>query len=169
MRRLYLLRHAKSSWGDSALSDSDRPLAPRGRRAAERMAAHIHDADVRPSLVLCSSALRTRETLAAILPALGEAVVVVIDPSLYSAGAKEIVDRVRAASDDVPSIMVIGHNPGMQEFALTLATSGPALSAVREGFVTGALATLEFPGEHWRLLGPGTAELVAFVAPRELD
>ena len=133
------------------------------------MAAHFHDADVRPSLVLCSSALRTRETLAAILPALGEAVVVVIDPSLYSASAAEIVDRVRAASDDVPSIMVIGHNPGMQELALSLATSGPALSAVREGFVTGALATLEFSGEHWRLLAPGTAELVGFVAPRELD
>ena len=169
MRCLYLLRHAKSSWSDAAASDAERPLAPRGRRAAERMAAHIHDADVRPSLVLCSSALRTRETLAAILPALGEAVVVVIDPSLYSASAAEIVDRVRAASDDVPSIMVIGHNPGMQELALSLATSGPALSAVREGFVTGALATLEFSGEHWRLLAPGTAELVGFVAPRGLD
>jgi len=166
VRRLYLLRHAKSSWGDAALSDAERPLAPRGRRAAERMAAHIQEANVRPSLVLCSSALRTRETLAAILPALGEAVVVVVDPSLYAASATEILDRARAVSDDVPSVMVVGHNPGLQELAASLAAGGDALAAVRQGFVTGALATLEFAGEHWRSLGPGAAQLVAFVVPR---
>jgi phosphohistidine phosphatase len=71
-------------------------------------------------------------------------------------------------SDDVPSVMMIGHNPGMQELALSLAGRGPALSLVREGFVTGALATLVLHAETWRALDPGAAEVVAFVTPKQL-
>lgn len=77
MKRLWLLRHAKSSWEDPGLPDPDRPLAPRGRRAAELLAAHLAASDVRPGVVLCSSSLRTRQTLAAILPALGDALATV--------------------------------------------------------------------------------------------
>ena len=73
VKRLWLLRHAKSSWEDPGLPDPDRPLAPRGWRAAELLAAHLAASDVRPGVVLCSSSLRTRQTLAAILPALGDA------------------------------------------------------------------------------------------------
>jgi phosphohistidine phosphatase len=73
VKRLWLLRHAKSSWDQPSLADPDRPLAPRGRRAADVLAAHLAAAEVRPTVVLCSSSLRTRQTLAAILPALGDA------------------------------------------------------------------------------------------------
>jgi hypothetical protein len=73
VKRLWLLRHAKSSWDQPSLADPDRPLAPRRRRAADVLVAHLAAAEVRPTVVLCSSSLRTRQTLAAILPALGDA------------------------------------------------------------------------------------------------
>jgi phosphohistidine phosphatase len=87
VKRLWLLRHAKSSWDDPGLPDPDRPLAPRGRRAAELLAAHLAASDVRPGVVLCSSSLRTRQTLAAILPALGDTLQIRIERELYGAGA----------------------------------------------------------------------------------
>ena len=83
MKRLWLLRHAKSSWDDLSLPDPDRPLAPRGQRAARLLAAHLAASDVRPRLVLCSSSLRTRQTLAAILPALGDDLEVRIEPATF--------------------------------------------------------------------------------------
>jgi phosphohistidine phosphatase len=86
VKRLWLLRHAKSSWDDPGLPDPDRPLAPRGRRAAELLAAH-----------LCSSSLRTRQTLAAILPALGDALQIRIERELYGAGAAQLLERLQLA------------------------------------------------------------------------
>jgi phosphohistidine phosphatase len=168
MRRLYLLRHAKSSWDDESIPDHERSLAPRGRRSADLMARHIQRSDVHPALVLCSSSLRTRQTLAAILPALGEELTVQIDRRLYGASDETILERLRAVSEDVPSVMVIGHNPGVQDLALSLARGGPALGAVQEGFAAGALATLELPVESWRAAAPGTADVVDFVTPRAL-
>src|SRR2546427_12454661 len=108
MRRLYLLRHAKSSWDDESIPDHERPLAPRGRRSVELMANHIRREGVRPALVLCSSSLRTRETLAGILPALGDGFTLEIEPKLYAASDGVILERLRAVSEDVPSVMVIG-------------------------------------------------------------
>src|SRR5439155_20761495 len=83
-RRLWLRRNAKSSWDHPALDDRERQLAPRGVRAAALMRTYLEAAEIHPELVLCSSALRTRETLAAVLPALGPDVVVRIDPSVYT-------------------------------------------------------------------------------------
>jgi len=91
-----------------------------------------------------------------------------IDPRLYGASDETILERLRAVSEDVPSVMVIGHNPGVQDLALSLARGGPALEAVQEGFATGALATLELPVESWRAVAPGSADVVGFVTPRAL-
>jgi phosphohistidine phosphatase len=167
MKHLLLLRHAKSSWGESGLADHDRPLAPRGRRAAKLIAEHLRRERVVPALVLCSSARRTRETLERIAPALGEHVRVQIERELYAAPEHGLLERVRAVEDGVESVMLIGHNPGVEQLALRLAASGASLAAVRRKYPTGALATLEFAG-RWRELGPGSAELTDFVTPKQL-
>jgi phosphohistidine phosphatase len=160
-KRLLLLRHAKSSWDDPALADHDRPLAPRGRRAAERIGAHLRDEQVEIGLVLCSSATRARETLERVGPP-GE---VRIESSLYGASAEHLLERVRRVPDEADSVMLIGHNPAMEDLAALL-TEPDSLAG--EKFPTGALATLSFTGS-WRQLGPGSAGLESFVRPRELD
>ena len=165
MRQLFLLRHAKSSWDDPGLADHDRPLAPRGRRAAKLIARHLADEGIEPALVLCSSSVRTRETLDRL--GLADHVAVEVEPRLYAASESELLDRLREVNDDVESVMLIGHNPGIEELALALAGSGEDLDAVARKFPTAALATLEFDGP-WSDLGPGDAELTAFVKPKQL-
>jgi phosphohistidine phosphatase len=169
VKRVWLLRHAKSSWDHPGLPDVDRPLAPRGRRAAELLAAHVAASDVRPAVVLCSSSLRTRQTLTAILPALGDALEIHIERALYGAGAAQLLERLRRLPNRAPSAMLIGHNPGIQDLALGLAAGGPALAALREKFPTGALATVDVDAERWRDLDDGMATATALVTPRSLE
>ncbi|MFL5847895.1 MAG: SixA phosphatase family protein, partial [Solirubrobacteraceae bacterium] len=114
MRRLFLLRHAKSSWKDRELADHDRPLAPRGRRATKLIAEHLRQQSVMPAVVLCSSARRTLETLERISPALGEEVSVHIERELYAASEQSLLERLRGLEDGVESVLVIGHNPGLE-------------------------------------------------------
>jgi phosphohistidine phosphatase len=167
VRFVYLLRHAKSSW-ESGVPDPERPLARRGRRAAKAIRRHVREQGLEPELVLCSTARRTRETLERIEPALGSPAVR-IERSLYGASADELLDRLRAVPDDVGSVMLIGHNPGLQELALDLAEPEAEVQELRAKFPTAALVTLAFPVRTWRLLEPGTAELVGFVRPRDLE
>jgi phosphohistidine phosphatase len=110
MKRLYLLRHAKSSWKDTSLPDHDRPLAGRGRRAAKAIARHMREQGIEPDLVLCSSARRARETLDRMEPAVGTPAVRV-EPDLYAASARALLERLRSVLDTVESVMLIGHNP----------------------------------------------------------
>jgi phosphohistidine phosphatase len=164
VKLLYLLRHAKSSWDEPGLADADRPLAPRGRRAARTVAEHVHEEGIAPSLVLCSSALRARQTLAALVGVLPAGVEIRIEDGLYAADADELLERLLAVPAETPSALVVGHNPGLHELALLLASAGAGL----ERFPTGALATLRLPAEDWRELRPHTGELAALVLPREL-
>jgi phosphohistidine phosphatase len=161
VKRLLLLRHAKSSWDDPALADHDRPLAPRGRKAAKLIGALLRGEHLRVSLVLCSSARRARETLD-LVGAPGD---VRIERELYEASAAQLLDRVRCISDEVETAMVIGHNPAIQDFAVALVGVHSELATRK--FPTGALATLVWRGP-WAALEPGHADLVAFVRPREL-
>lgn len=160
-KTLLLLRHAKSSWDDPALADHDRPLAPRGRKAAKLIGAYLRDRRTSVSLVLCSSAARTRETLELVRPG-GE---IAIEPGLYGASADELLARLRRVPEEVESVMLIGHNPAVHELAIRLASDSGEL---REGkFPTGALATFAVPGS-WEELDRGKTELLAFVKAREL-
>jgi phosphohistidine phosphatase len=166
---LYVVRHAKSSWTDAALDDRDRPLAPRGQRAARLLADHFSRAAVAPALVLCSPARRAAETLAALQPALGDAVTVKIDDAIYGADADELLDVLHHVPADVPSVMLVGHNPGLQHLVLSLVGSpgSASPSRIRAKFPTGAVATLRFEGA-WEALANGQAELVEFVTPHDL-
>jgi phosphohistidine phosphatase len=154
-RTVYLLRHAKSSWDDPELADIERPLAPRGRKAAKKIASYLRNHDVHPELVLCSPAARARETLAAI----GEGE---IRPELYGASAAELLLMIRGLPDDASSVLLVGHNPGMGDLA-------GAFAPLPGGtFPTGALATFAFDCEHWADIEPGGADVVGYVVPREL-
>jgi len=166
-KTLYLLRHAKSSWEDPNLADHDRPLAPRGRCASRTIADHLRRQRITPGLVLCSSSTRTRETLERISAGLDEKFELQIEEALYTASARDLLDRLHQVDARVDSVMLIGHAPAIQELALNLASKGLQLERLREKFSTGALATLVFRGK-WGELAPGAAELVAFVKPREL-
>ena len=167
MKRLYLLRHAKSAWDDPALRDRDRPLAPRGRKAAKRMARWAKKHDVRPQLVVCSNAVRARQTLQGVLPGLGDPTVWV-EVTLYAARAETLLARVRALPEEVDEAMLVGHNPGLMELLLLLAVPGPLRDRARENLPTGALAQLETDVGVWADVAPGTATLTELVLPREL-
>jgi phosphohistidine phosphatase len=169
MKRVYLLRHAKSSWKDRSLADRDRPLARRGRRAAKAMCSHLHAAEIRPDLVLCSPALRTRETLQRIEPGFRGEVETRIDEQLYGASEATLFERVRTLPDEIGSVMLIGHNPGLEELALALASEGEGLTRMREKYPTGALATVDLPADRWSAVERGSGELVGYVRPSDLD
>jgi len=166
--RLWLLRHAKSSWNDPGLEDRNRPLAPRGERAADRMRDYLDTEGIRPALVLCSSALRTRQTLARVLSALGPELEVRIESSLYTFDAASLLDRLGEVPEGVASVMLIGHNPAVQELAVMLAARGDRLDELAEKHPTAALAEIEFPSGSWHEVGNTPGELTRFVVPREL-
>ena len=168
VKRLYLLRHAKSSWKDPGLRDRDRPLAGRGRRAAKAIARYLREQDIVPELVLCSTARRARETLERMEPALGGRAVRV-EPELYGASAGALLEHLRGVPDAVGSVLLIGHNPGLQRLALELARPAPILHELEAKYPTAALAMLVLQGPSWRDLDRGTAELVGFVRPRDLE
>jgi phosphohistidine phosphatase len=163
VRRLLLLRHAKSSWDDAGLPDRERPLAPRGEKAAVRIAEHVSSQSIAPDLVLCSTALRTRQTLAALLPVLPGEVEIRLEDELYGASLYGLLARLRELEDSVGVVLVIGHNPTLHALALALTGRGDVL----DRFPTGALATVALT-TPWAELGEGAGELEGFVVPREL-
>jgi len=168
MATLHLLRHLKSSWDDPGMDDFERPLNARGLRDADTLAAAVATAGLAPGLVLCSSARRTRETLARVVPALAGDHRIELDSELYLAPADRILARLRRVPGEVAAVLVIGHNPGLHDLAVLLASAGPAESRRRlaEKFPTGSLATIEAPGP-WVDLRPGSGRLVAFFRPRD--
>ena len=168
MKRVYLLRHAKSSWKDDSVADRDRPLAGRGRRAAKAMAGHLEAGEIRPDLVLCSPARRARETLELVEGAFGDRVEARLDAALYGATESELLARLTELPDKVGSVMLIGHNPGLEELALALASDGEGLARMREKYPTAALATIDLPAERWSAIERGSGELVGYVRPRDL-
>lgn len=167
-RQLFILRHAKSSWDDPGLEDHDRPLAPRGYRAARVMADHLRQQRIEPDLVLCSSALRTRQTLEELEPAFGPDVEISIEAQLYGASKQDLLQRLNAVRPEVGSVLVIGHNPSVHGLATMLAGSGTQLGRLEEKFPTAALCVLSFEG-GWDGLAAQGADLVSLVRPKELD
>lgn len=172
LKTILLLRHAKSSWNIPHQNDHDRPLNGRGERASKTMADHIASKAPRPSLILCSTATRTRQTLAPVIKALGSPTPPIsLEKELYLASKDELLERLRALPEETRTVLLIGHNEGIGELATALAARGSneALASLREKYPTGALATLRPPSGPWSILAPGTCELLAFVRPRDLD
>jgi phosphohistidine phosphatase len=167
-RRLILLRHAKSSWDDLSIPDRDRPLNKRGRKAARTMRRFIRSKKIRPDLVCVSSARRTLQTLEALAP-WDRPPAVEIEPALYEAPAQKILDLVRAIPASSRVALLIGHNPGLQDFAKLLAgdSDDALVRRLAEAFPTGALAQFEIDGD-WPQIDAGSGKLTLYVTPREL-
>jgi len=166
--RLWLLRHAKSSWSDTGLADEDRPLAPRGEHAADRMREYLDAEGIHPELVLCSSALRARQTLARVLPALGSDLEVRIEPVLYTFDADVLLDRLGHTSSDAHSVLLVGHNPAIEDLATRIADRGDGLTDLSQKYPTGGLAEIAFSEGTWSTLADRPGELVRFIVPRDL-
>ena len=164
-----LFRHAKSSWSDPRLSDFDRPLAPRGKKAAPRMGAYMARAEVVPDLIVCSTAVRARETLERSLPQMGQVPEILYEEALYHAGPAKLLRRVNRMPEDCAHAMLIGHNPGMHSLVLDLVGSGDAdlIEAMAHKFPTAALAVIAFD-VAWAHIGPGEGRLVQYMAPKRL-
>ncbi|GAA5100762.1 SixA phosphatase family protein [Nocardia iowensis] len=162
VRTLILMRHGKSAYPDG-VGDHERPLAPRGQREAGLAGAWLRETQPPIDAVRCSTATRTRETLAAT----GIDAPVVYEAGIYEASPQSLIELVQLSDDDVSTLLVIGHAPGMPWTAWELASnrsSTPAIELSRK-FPTSALAVLEFD-RPWRQVDPGTGELVRFHIPR---
>ncbi|MFF3399947.1 SixA phosphatase family protein [Streptomyces sp. NPDC002659] len=166
LRRLVVLRHAKSAWPDD-VADYERPLAPRGRRDAPAAGRWLREADCVPDLALCSTARRTRRTWDLASAEFGGTTPVIHDVRLYGATEAELLDVVREAPAHVRTLLLVGHNPGLQDLVLMLAgeADGVALERTRTKFPTSAIAVLRVPGA-WSDLDEGAARLTEMVVPR---
>jgi phosphohistidine phosphatase len=164
-RRLIVLRHAKSAWPD--VNDFERPLAPRGRRDAPAVGRRLRDAACLPDRVICSPARRTRETWDLVAQELDAAPPVSYDERVYGASVATLLGVVHEMPEPVRTLLLIGHNPGLQELTLALAgeVAGDALDRAQEKFPTSAIAVLTFAGS-WSELAPGSALLADFAVPR---
>lgn len=171
MRRLLLLRHAKSAWADARLADHDRPLNRRGERAAAAMADHLVALLPRPELVLCSTALRTRQTLMPLVKRwAADAPPIALERELYLASERALLARLQTLPESARSVLLIGHNDGIWQLAHGLAGHGDAAlrDSLAEKYPTGSLAILETDDRPWSDLTWGAARLAAFVRPRDL-
>ena len=152
------------------MADRERPLNDRGRRACASLTEHLQSIDLHVDRVLCSSAVRARETLAGIQAGLPPTAELEIHDGIYLAATSELLDALRSTPDAVTSLLLIGHNPGIGDLASSLAGGGDpdARALLATGFPAGALASLSLD-VSWHELGPGQGTLTSFVRPRELD
>ncbi len=165
MKRLILTRHAKSAWDDPLTPDHDRPLNDRGKAAAADLGQWLASRGYVPDEVLCSDALRTRKTYSGIAPALPGAPVLVLKPALYHAGADVMLAVLRHAAGN--TVMMIGHNPGIAEFATRIVTTPPRNPEFAR-YPTGATLVAEFAVDDWADVGFGMGVADDFIVPREI-
>lgn len=170
MRRLYLLRHAKSDWAEEGLDDHERTLAPRGERDCAAIGDELRRRDVRLDRVLVSSAKRAVDTWTLVRQRLARPPEAEVRRQLYLCGAGALLAAAQAADDAVASLMIVAHNPDLQRLAAMLGGPGaleraPALAK----FPTGALACVELPEGGWPALGGGGARLAWLVTPKDLE
>jgi len=172
LKRLGLLRHAKSDWDDLSLRDFDRGLNARGRKGARLMGAHIRSSGMPWDLALASPAERVKRTL----EASGLELPVRFEESAYLADSPTLAALLRMVDEAAEAVLVIGHHPGLQELALELVPelTGDGEQTALYGeiaakYPTAAYAVIELDIESWKDLAPGCGRLVHFARPRDLD
>ncbi|MEX0921242.1 MAG: histidine phosphatase family protein [Rhodovibrionaceae bacterium] len=172
MKRIYLLRHAKSSWDDPKLGDFERPLNGRGRKTAPRIGRLLAERGWLPDLALCSSAERARETWELLAAELPGAVDCKRMKGLYLAPPSQLLRQIERCPDAAQAVLLVGHNPGLETLALQLAGPGSdakALARLRAKYPTAALAVFDLDTARWKDIAAARSELRAFIAPRSLD
>jgi phosphohistidine phosphatase len=165
MKRLILTRHAKSSWDDPLMADHDRPLNDRGKAAAADLGQWLATRGYVPDEVLCSDALRTRKTWSGLAPALPGTPILELKPALYHAGPDVMLAVLRHARGD--TVMMIGHNPGIAEFAARIVAQSPMTPEFAR-YPTGATLVVDFAVASWADVGWGTGSTLDFIVPREI-
>lgn len=172
MKLLGLFRHAKSDWHDARARDFDRPLNQRGRMGAAVMGRHIAEHGIRWERVLASPAVRAAETIELAARAAGQSAPVEWDRRVYLASSDNLGDVLRELPDSTASVLLIGHNPGLEDLIFDLVPddgSSPLRAIVEEKFPTATYAVLELAIDHWADLDEGCAQLVHLMRPRDLD
>lgn len=170
MKTLTLLRHAKSGRDDPASRDFDRALNPKGKRAAALIGGYLRGAGLDFDQVVASPAVRVAETLAGVETGYGRTLAPAWDRRVYLASAVTLLDLVRETPPAADRLLLVGHNPGLEDLALWLVpeSADPPRLALEEKYPTATLAEIAFDGD-WAGLAPGTARLTRFVRPRDLD
>jgi phosphohistidine phosphatase len=163
MKTLLVLRHAKSSWDDASLDDHERPLNARGRRDAPRMGDLLRTERLVPGLIISSDAVRAHATAVAVAEAAGYGGEIVMEPLLYHAGPEDAIAVLQSVADaGADTVMIVGHNPGLEELVEQLTSESHDLP-------TAALVHLTLPIDSWRELSADTrATLVRLWRPKEL-
>lgn len=172
MKLLGLFRHAKSDWHDAKARDFDRGLNRRGRKGAELMGRHIVEHGERWQQILASPAVRVTETIDLAARAVGREIPVEWDRRIYLASSATLADVIRETPDSVKSVLMVGHNPGLEDLIFDLVPddgSSPLRAVVEDKFPTAAYAVLECAIDRWTDLDDGCAKLVHLVRPRDLD
>jgi phosphohistidine phosphatase len=169
MKTLTLLRHAKSGWDDPVARDFDRPLNPKGQRAAQAMGRHMKAQGLEFDAVIASPAVRVVETLEQVALGYGSDLAPAWDQRIYLASAPTLLDLVHDLPDAANTALLVGHNPGLEELVLGLVAGGDLRGDVEAKFPTASLAELHFQAERWSDIQPGNGELVRFTRPRDLD
>jgi phosphohistidine phosphatase len=170
MLTLSLLRHAKSSWKDPNLTDHERPLNSRGMAEAPVMGKAMVKHGLDPDLVLCSTARRTRDTLALVLPGLKTEPKVIYEDGLYHGTPAEMLGVLHEVGPVVGHVLLVGHNPELQEFALDLIGSGPKLlkDRLEAKYPTAGLVVLRFPAGAWKDVFVNSGKLELFLTPSDV-
>lgn len=163
MKLLLILRHAKSSWKDRSLDDHDRPLNKRGRRDAPRMGRLLRQEDLLPDLILSSTAVRARTTAEIVADTSRYEGALELTPELYGAEPEVYISLLGRLDDDYHNVMVVGHNPGLEQLLHTL-------TGTEESLPTAALAKIELEIDAWSALDRSRrGSLVQLWRPKELD
>lgn len=167
--RLILLRHAKSAWPDG-VADEERPLAERGRKSAPVIGAYMAHEKLVPDLALVSPARRAQETWEFVREALSKKVKERDAPGIYEVAAGHILEVIRTVKPGIRTLLLVGHNPGMEDLASLLVEDGDAdaIGRMKEKFPTAGLAIIDFDVEGWDEVAAGTGCLERFVTPRSL-
>jgi len=170
MLTLSLLRHAKSSWSNPTLADRERPLTTRGVADAPLMGKAMAERGIDPELVLCSSARRTRDTLDLVLPELRVEPKVVYFDELYHASPAQMLEMLHGIQPGANRVMLVGHNPEIQSFALDLVGSGPKhfRDRLRTKYPTAGLAVINFVSGLWKSVSVNSGTLNLFLSPKDL-
>jgi len=170
MKRLTLLRHAKSDWDDPVARDFERPLNRRGEKAARLMGDYAARQDMRFDLLVASPAVRVTQTLDTFFEGYGAALEPRWDRRIYLASSATLQDVVRDVPDSADSVLMSGHNPGLEELILDLVPDdSPLREDVEIKFPTASVAVLELDVDNWADVREGGARLVSFKRPRDLD
>lgn len=170
MKTLTLLRHAKSGWDDPVARDFDRPLNPKGHRAAAMMGRHMRNLGLKFDHVIASPAVRVVETLAEVSEGFGRDLTPAWDKKLYLASAGTLLDAVHELPESAERVLMSGHNPGLEELTLLLSGDSDALrEQVEIKFPTATLAELRFGVRRWEDIAAGEGVLARYIRPRDLD